>query len=490
MSSSEHVMSIDVGSSSVRCALYDGAGSLVERTRTNFVNRFEITREGGATIDADKLCELIFRAVDKTLAHAGPRHICGVGLSTFWHGVLGVDRREDPTTPVFTWADRRAAGAAELLRERLDETAIHRSTGCMLHSSYLPAKLLWLSHAYPRQFEETTRWLSLGEYLYLKLFGDAAVGTSIAAGTGLFAQNRRGWDTQLLNELPVHVKQLSPVSDEPMRGLRGEFARRWATLRDVPWFPALGDGACSNVGSGCVGRDRLALMVGTSGAMRMLWRAGSVEPPAGLWCYRVDASRFVSGGALSDGGNLVAWLRKTLRLPEPEKTEELLATMQPGAHGLTFLPLLAGERGPGWTDKANGTIAGLSLATEPIEILRSAMEAIALRFALIAQRLDGAFPPEIKGREIVASGGGLLGSPAWTQIMADALGRSITVSAVAEASSRGAALLALEALGGPKAEKHEAPLGVTHKPDPLRQEAYREALENQRELYDVLRGRA
>lgn len=193
----------------------------MERTRASFGYRFETTQEGGATVDADKLCELIFRAMDETLACAGMRHICGVGLSTFWHGILGVDRRGDPTTPVFTWADRRAADAAERLRERLDETAIHRSTGCMLHSSYLPAKLSWLSRAYPRQFEETTRWLSLGEYLYLKLFGDAAVGISLAAGTGLFAQNQRVWDTQLLNELPVDVEQLSPVSDEPMRGLRG-----------------------------------------------------------------------------------------------------------------------------------------------------------------------------------------------------------------------------------------------------------------------------
>jgi gluconokinase len=173
-------------------------------------------------------------------------------------------------------------------------------------------------------------------------------------------------------------------------------------------------------------------------------------------------------------------------LPEPEETEELLAAMKPGAHGLTFPPLLAGKRGPGWADRANGTVAGLSIATEPVEILRAAMEAIALRFALIAQRLDEAFPYEAGDREIVATGGGLLGSPAWTGIMADALGRPITVSAVPETSSRGAALLALEALGGPKVEEFEAPLGETHEPDPSRHELYREALERQRKLYDAV----
>ncbi len=407
-------------------------------------------------------------------------------MSTFWHGILGVDRRGNLSTPVYTWADRRAAGVAEELRGRLDEIAIHRRTGCMLHSSYLPAKLLWLSRSSPQEFGETVRWLSPGEYLHLKLFGEATAGTSMAPGTGLFDQNRAVWDRELLDVLPIGAGQLSPVSDEPSRGLRGEWARRWPALEDVPWFPAVGDGACSNVGSGCVGRGRLALMVGTSGATRVLWEAGSVEPPAGLWCYRVDASRFIAGGALSDGGNLVAWLRKTLRLPEPRETEELLTAMKLDTHGLTFLPLLAGERGPGWADTANGTIAGLSMTTEPVEILRAAMEAIALRFALIARRLDEAFSYEAGDREIVATGGGLLGSPVWTGIMADALGRPITVSAVPEASRRGAALLALEALGGPKIEEFEAPLGETHEPDPSRHEVYREALERQHKLYDTV----
>jgi gluconokinase len=86
------------------------------------------------------------------------------------------------------------------------------------------------------------------------------------------------------------------------------------------------------------------------------------------------------------------WLRKTLRLPEPEESEKLLAAMEPKAHGLTFLPLLAGERGSGWADNANGTIARLSMATTPVEILRAAMEAVALRFALVAEKLDEAFP--------------------------------------------------------------------------------------------------
>jgi gluconokinase len=480
------ILSVDVGSSSVRAELYDDAGNGVERTEVRLDYEFEYTPEGGAVKDGDELLDLVVRAVDGTLSKAGGTEISGVAMSTFWHSVLGVDRDGRPTTPILTWADRRAAECVPDLRGRLDERANHRRTGCVPHSSYWPAKLLWSGCAMPETFEKTERWVSPADYFYARFFGEPyQVGTSMASGTGLFDQNRRKWDRETLEVLPAEEGQLSAISDEPRSGLAREWAERWPALRDTPWLPAAGDGACSNVGSGCTGSDRLALMVGTSGAMRVLWKAESVEIPDGPWCYRADAQRYVMGGALSDGGNLIEWLRNTLRLPDPEKTERLLSEMEPDSHGLTFLPLLAGERGPGWADRANGTVSGLSMSTKPVEILRAAMEAVAFRFAIIAEMLERASPGE---KEVIASGGGLIHSTTWTRIMADTLGRPVTLSGVKEASSRGAALIALEALGGPQIEAADVPLGETFEPDPARHEVYMKALGRQRRLYNSVLG--
>lgn len=479
------MLAVDLGSSSVRAALYDQSGANVEGTEVKLDYDLEYTRDGGATKSAGEILDLVSRAIDGALSEAGDAPIAGVAASTFWHSLLGLDAAGSPTTPVLTWADRRSAGEAADLRSGLDESTVHGRTGCVLHSSYLPAKLLWLHRNHPERFERTERWVSVGEYLYEQFLGpdSVAVGTSIASATGLFNQRRLRWDEEILKALPVEEAQLSPISDEPVRGLRTEWAERWPALADVPWFPPVGDGACSNVGSGCVTEARLALMVGTSGAMRVLWKADEVEIPDGPWCYRADVERFVMGGALSNGGNLVEWLRDTLRLSGPEETEKRLSRLEPDSHGLTFLPLLAGERGPAWADRANGTIAGLSMSSTPVEILRAAMESVALRFALIAQQLESASPGE---KEIVATGGGLLGSPAWTRIMADVLGRPITLSGVKEASSRGAALLALEKLGFLEIEEVEAPLGETVQPDAERHVVYRNALERQRRLYDAV----
>lgn len=486
-SGTTNVLAVDLGSSSVRAALYDQSGARAENTEVKLDYDLEYTQDGGATKSAEEILDLVSRAIDGALSEAGDAPISGVAASTFWHSLLGIGAAGRPTTQVLTWADRRSAGEAADLRAQLDESAVHGRTGCVLHSSYLPAKLLWLHRNHPEQFTRTEYWLSVGEYLYEQFFGpdSVAVGTSMASATGLFNQHRLAWDAEILKALPVEESQFSHISDEPVSGLKAEWAERWPTLADVPWFPPVGDGACSNVGSGCVTDDRLALMVGTSGALRVLWTADEVEIPDGPWCYRADARRFVMGGALSNGGNLVEWLRDTLRLPEPKEAEEQLSRMEPDSHGLTFLPLLAGERGPAWADRANGTVTGLSMASKPVEIMRAAMESVALRFAIIAEQLESASPGE---KLIVATGGGLLGSPAWTRIMADVLGRPITLSGVKEASSRGAALLALEQLGALKIDEAEAPLGDTVKPDLGRHEVYRRALERQRRLYDALLG--
>src|SRR5262249_58182238 len=118
-----------------------------------------------------------------------------------------------------------------------------------------------------------------------------------------------------------------------------------------------------------------------------------VEIRWGLWCYRADRRGVVLGGALNDGGNLVDWCRRSLQLGPPEEVERELAAMEPDAHGLTLLPFLAGERSPGWVAHARGAIAGLRLDTRPPQVLRAAMEAVALRFELIRGLIGASFPP-------------------------------------------------------------------------------------------------
>ncbi len=483
------ILTIDIGSSSVRAIFFDGGANVLDHMSAHRSYTFETTPDGGVEIPAETLLDLVLEVIDEVLGTAGNLHpnIAAVAVSTFWHNLVGVDSRDEAITPVYSWADTRSAAAAEVLRQKLCESEIHARTGCVLHPNYLPAKLFWLQQTQPQIFKTSTRWMSFGEYLHLKLLGRTICSLSMASGTGLLDQNRRAWDEELMNAVSLQPHQLSPLGDvnTPLSGLSPAYAERWPALRRLPWFPALGDGACSNVGSGCSTQDRAAIMVGTSGAMRVMWKAEKVIIPPGLWCYHVDRNRFVMGGALSNGGLLFEWMRETLRLSDhSEELERELSHMSPDGHGLTVLPFLAGERSTGWNPHARAAIVGLSLHTKPLDILRAGLEAVAYRFAKIASLLKEAIPG---AREIVASGGALVKSPTWTQMMADVLGHTVVVSGVAEASSRGAALLALEALEMiGSVEQIPAPLGETFLPDEQSHQHYLKGMQRQDDLYNLL----
>ena len=485
------VLAIDVGTTSVRAMLFDRKARDIRGTAASAETPLVITPDGGATIDAEQLLEVTLGVIDQARDAAKSElrphtRVDGVAISTFWHSFLGVDDHHRPTTPLLVWADSRARQEMLDLRARLDERAVHARTGCLLHWSYWPAKLLWLRKAMPDAYERTTRWVSFGEFLHLRVLDRAVCGVSMASGTGLLDQNAQRWDAEMLDAVRLGPERLLPLTGqgESVGNLRPELAKRWPILDDAWWFPAVGDGAVSNVGSGCVTQGRMALMVGTSAALRVAWRGERTEIPWGAWCYRIDEHRFVLGCADSNGGNLFQWLGETLRLPRASETERTLRSMKSDAHGLTVLPFIAGERGPGYAAHARAAVLGLSQATRPIEIMRAGLEAVALRFALMYGIVTSVLP---EPKEAIATGGGLQKSPAWAQIVADALGRPLVASGEREASSRGAALLALERLGAiENVETTPAALGGTYEPDDESHARLTAAQERHRHFYQRL----
>jgi gluconokinase len=413
------VLALDIGSSSVRAQRFDDTAEPEGALR----------QEKYDTSDAREVAEL----VQKVLDGGEPD-----GVSCFGHSLIALDRQGNPLTPILGWRDTRSADAAEWLCRRLDAQAVHARTGGFLHPSFWPAKLAWLAQSEPEIFRDAARFVSFCDYA----LGNDITSTSIASGTGLLNLTTNDWDEELLDALGLDVERLPRIGD----------------------VPVVIDGACSNLGTGCVGPTRAALMIGTSAAVRVLYETERPQPKPGLFLYRLDPQRVVEGGALSDGGNLYHWLEQTLTgggIPRQE-------------HGLTFLPFLGGERSTGWDPDATGTIHGLTFETTPADIRQAAFEGVGFRFAAILDLL-----PEVD--EVIATGGALLKDDEWLQVIADALARPVTRSAVEEASLRGAAVAVLD-------KPDDAPLGDTFHPREDRAEAYRSARERQEWLYQVLRG--
>ncbi len=244
---------------------------------------------------------------------------------------------------------------------------------------------------------------------------------SVASWSGLLNRANLKWDDISLNHTHYTAENFPELADyqQVQRGLSGEYRQRWQILADKPFYIAIGDGASAQLGSGAIDASTATLSVGTTAAIRKVSTEALPPVPAGAWSYRITAEHHLIGGALSEGGNIFAWAMDTLSLDKVDIESEL-AKRQPAEHGLTVLPLLNGERSPNWRGNACGTIHGLRLNTTPIDILHAMLESVALRLAIVAEQLD--LSADVR---LMASGGALQKSPAWTQIIADALGCAV-----------------------------------------------------------------
>lgn len=436
------VLALDIGSSSVRAALHDRLGRTVRGTAVQIRYAWQVGPGGSVRISHHTLLDLVGEALDQLVSAAGPlvEQVAAGGVSCFFHSIVGLDATGRPITSVLSWADTTSADAAAALREQVDPQAVHAHTGAPIHAGYWPARLLRLREEQP----VIRRWAGLPELIAEAMTGRAVTSRSMASGTGLLDRARGIWSAGLLDQLGIDPHDLPPMvgDDEPIGRLAATASRRWPSLGHVSWFAAWGDGACGNVGLSVARPGKAALMVGTSGAMRAVIADPAAKVPVGLFAFRLGAGTLM-GGQLSEGGGLLAWASQLLRRSRAS-LERAAADLGPDAHGLTVLPYLLGERGLGYHDGARGALAGLSLRTDGAAIYRALLESIAYGFAAVDERLSEALPVT---PQIVAAGGALTRSPLLAQVIADSVGRDISVAPALEASRRGAALLALRGSG-------------------------------------------
>src|SRR3954462_1396047 len=149
------VLAIDIGTSSTRTALFDNHGARLPETAAAESYRVSYGGDGQAELSPARLLGALKRAQGRTMRAYRSRStrnrppIQAVSGSALWHGLLGLDRRRNPLTPGFTWADSRSSTDANHLRGEFDEDIIQQRTGCMLRSTFWPAKLRWLKRTEP-----------------------------------------------------------------------------------------------------------------------------------------------------------------------------------------------------------------------------------------------------------------------------------------------------------------------------------------------------
>jgi gluconokinase len=371
--------------------------------------------------------------------------IVGLALSSAMHGLLGIDARRDPLTPVITWADSRASAVLPVLRASGVAEELHQVSGTPTHPMSPALKLRWFAENDEHTRALVRNWLGIKDWMLLALTGVLATDRSTASGTGLMDRWTGEWSQQALFSAQVDSEQLSPIlPTTAVLELSSEMAGEVGLPFGLPVVVGATDGPLGNVGAGAIDPGVAGLSLGTSGAMRVIVREQPQVLDPALFCYVLDEGYWAVGGALSNGGVVVPWLATLLTPADQDATRVLaLAEQAPaGSEGLVMLPYLLAERAPLWDPEIPGAYLGLRREHGPAHLARAALEGVALQMALIADRLNA-----VARLDDVRATGGVFRSPLWASALAAAMGRRLSVASSEEGSALGAAVLGLTALG-------------------------------------------
>src|SRR5437763_12396346 len=463
------LLGIDLGTSSVKALLLQPDGRVVAEAAAAYSVRSP--REGWAETDPADWWEAVGGAVHRAAGGRG-QAVTAMGLSGQMHGLVLCDGDGAPLRPAILWADRRAV--EELAAYRGLPRALGDCLGNPPAVGMAGPSLLWLKRQEPEAYGRARFALQPKDWLRLRLCGVAGGEPSDASATLLYDLERDGWADDVVEALEIRRSLLAPLreSAEPAGELAAAAAEHLGLPAGLPVACGAADTAAAALGSGLLEPGPMLLTVGT-GAQIVAPLVRPLRDPSGrTHCYRAAAPhRWYAMAAIQNAGLALEWARGVLGMSWEAVYAEAFGIA--GSQGVIFHPYISGERTPYFQPRLRGAWSGLASDQTRAHLMRAALEGVA--FAP-RQGLEAPSALGLEGDPIVLAGGGSV-DRRFARLLAEVLGRALTVAAVPSASARGAALLAGRA-GGAWGSLPEA-LSLTPAPagtiEPSPERSYEEA---------------
>jgi gluconokinase len=477
----EVVAGLDIGTSSIKLVLY-GDNGVIYSDKEDFSR--EVSCEGIIEPRAllDKTMEILFRAVKKNESIK----IKAVAMSSIFPSLVILDSQGNPITAILTWADNRASSLVEEFKKNLVATnEIHKKTGCIVHESYSPWRVLWFKEHEKEIFSKAYKFVSLSEYLTYKFTGKFVVSKSIASTSGFFNISGQEWDKQILDLAGIDASKLSECRDiYHSEKMTSEFCSKTGLAQDTVLVLGAGDGLLCHIISGCGKKSIMSSTLGTSGALRLLSDTPLVSNPS-IWCYYLDENRYVLGSAINAGGSSLNWFtEKIIKDENKDFYKELDCVLTKlEIKGPIFLPFLDGERGPNYNQDIKASFVGLSSKDSLHSLYRSMVEGIFFNMYSCYEKIikEASRPSEIR------ASGGYTNSDLMLQMQSDIFNEKFFVPDVKQASAMGAAIIALKSIGKiSDISEFEVKVKKTFYPNSKRHEKYMERYKIYKELYKSL----
>lgn len=372
--------------------------------------------------------------------------IRAVAVAGQCHGLVALDGANEVIRPAQLWNNTLGALYVAELVEKLGAQRWADECGTVPPPAFTVSKLAWLMHNEPDTVARMEKILLPHDYLNFRLTGEYVTDRSEASGTGYFNSRTNQWNIGSLEECFGQTKEWAKLMprvlgpEEQAGALTIQAAQQLGLEAGIPVGPGGGDQHLAAAGIGLQPAD-VCFSLGTSGVVFTI-----SETPVS------DASGMIDGVASTTGNwqplvctqNFTQVTDLFARLLDVEVAQlgEMALSADRSLPRPVLAPYLGGERSPNYPN-GKGVLAGFDYRLDQSQLALVAVEGVLLGLVrgLAQIEKNGV---DTSGRVVAI--GGAARSRGIVQILADLIGRPVSVLDSPEATVRGAGLQALAIL--------------------------------------------
>ncbi|MFS0898127.1 glycerol kinase GlpK [Mycolicibacterium litorale] len=447
--SARYIVSIDQGTTSTRCIVFDSSGRLVAVTQREHRQHFPAA--GRVEHDAAEIWRNLARSLPQALAQAGitAAQVVGIGIANQRETTVVWDRFTGrPVGHALVWQDTRTDALVGRLQARPDAEMVRPRCGLPLMSYFAAPRITWLLEEDPRLRDRAERgellFGTMESWLIWNLTGGVdggvhATDVTNASRTLLMNLSTLDWDDDLLEFFAIPRAMLPQI-----RSSGAVFGRTAIEPAGIPIAAALGDQQAALFGQTCFSPGDTKCTYGSGAFLLQNTGTEPVHSANGLLTtvgYRIldEPAHYALEGSIAVTGSLVQWLRDQLGIIESAPEVETLASSVADNGGCYVVPAFSGLFAPRWRAEARGVIVGLTSFVTKGHLARAVLEATAWQTREVVEAMDT--DARLPVRELKVDGG-MTSNNLLMQTIADALDLPVVRPLVAETVSRGAAFAA------------------------------------------------
>lgn len=469
----KYYLSIDVGTTNWKAAVYNETGKLIviERTPTQThtdADGYSIYKPDDMWNEVCKLC--------RNVTAKSAVEIAGVSVTSIAEAVVPIDKNGKPAGDIITWFDTRSMKQAQEMKKRFGEEKLYEITGLDVNPIFSLFKILWIRENKPEIYEKAYKWLQMSDYILFCLSGEFVTDYTLASRTMAFNVKENKWSKEILNAVDVPVSVFPQICESGT--VIGTISDTVSALTGITKGAKVvvggNDHPCASIAVGVLSGNKILDSSGTAESFIYVSKKNAVPDmkfQGQRTCRYLQKDRYALWGGIISSGRSFDWGYETFTSSkafeisqDPYSYDDILPKLsdEKGIEsGLIFYPHLRGAGAPYWNAKIPGAFLGIRDYHTSKNMLKAVIEGLSMQAKMIVDMEEKIAHTTAESLCVV---GGSAHNRTWQTIKASIVEKNLELCFEPEATSLGAAMLAaigdgvyqnLEEVSGILAKKNE-----------------------------------